>query len=98
MRLRRLPVDVDSACLAFLLRFRPRLEQTRDIEPDIEPHAIERLRRIRHGSLMDLHSTVHNLQEAADACSLRSSRAARHGAVDAAAACCRWSVSTDQGR
>src|SRR4051812_8696919 len=40
VRLCRLPVDVDFPRLAGFLRFRPRLEQARDIEPHIEPHAL----------------------------------------------------------
>src|SRR6185503_7292349 len=42
MRLRRLPVDVDPAGLQFLLRFRSGLEQTGDVEPDVETDPVGR--------------------------------------------------------
>ena len=40
MRLGGLPVDVDLTALAGLLRFRSRLEQARDVEPQIQPHRV----------------------------------------------------------
>jgi hypothetical protein len=39
VRLCRLTVDVDLSALAGVLRFGPRPEQARDVQPDVEAHA-----------------------------------------------------------